>query len=152
VIYDRTQEDVNNAKAIREEKVKKFLPLTEDDINTLERGTLTINTLNRIESKQAELKALLDDVYYFTAPFVTKTWGYTDVFTQEEFNRILNNLEKLKTAFYVFADSPLIPTDNYRRYEIINDTEKLLVDLEKMLDDLKSLWKECGTFSCGEEK
>lgn len=151
MIFDRTSEDVANAKKIRDEKVKSFAELTEEDIETLERGMLTVNTLNRIESKQAELKKKLDEVYYFTAPFITRTWEYTDFFKQEDFDRILSNLNVLRVAFYTFRDTPLLPISNYRRYEVINDTEKILFDIERMIDDLKALWRECGTFECGEE-
>ena len=56
MIFDRTQNDVDTAILLRNTKVKKFETLTESEIATLEKGTLTINTLNRIEAKQEELK------------------------------------------------------------------------------------------------
>ena len=59
MIFDRTQNDVDTAILIRSEKVQNFETLTESEIATLEKGTLTINTLNRIENKQSELKNLV---------------------------------------------------------------------------------------------
>ena len=58
MIFDRTQEDVDTAVRLRNEKVKEFKNLTNEEINTLERGTITINTLNRIENKQTEIAEL----------------------------------------------------------------------------------------------
>ena len=61
MIFDRTQNDVDTAILLRDTKVKKFETLTESEIATLEKGTLTINTLNRIENKQEEfVKTILN--------------------------------------------------------------------------------------------
>ena len=38
MIYDRTEYDVSQAKKIRDEKVKTFQELTEEEIRILERG------------------------------------------------------------------------------------------------------------------
>ena len=65
MIFDRTAADVEEAIRIRKEKVQKMQDLTEEEINILERGTLTINTLNRIEEKQEELKNLFEQDFYF---------------------------------------------------------------------------------------
>ena len=59
MITDRTVQDINSAKKIREEKIQKFIALTQDDIKTLEKGFITINTLNRISNKQKEISDIL---------------------------------------------------------------------------------------------
>jgi hypothetical protein len=150
VIFDRTQNDVDTAIVLINEKVKTFQELTEEEIATLEKGTLTINTLNRIESKQQLLKGLFEEVGYWSVPILTKQWLYTDIFKGEEFDRILHNLEVLKKSFFVYKNTPNIPDNNYRKYQTINDVEKILYDLDVMINDVKSHYKECGTFECGE--
>ena len=62
MIFDRTQNDVDAAISLRNKKVKGFESLTSEEINTLERGTITINTLNRIENKQMELANLFSQL------------------------------------------------------------------------------------------
>ena len=151
MIFDRTQKDVDDALVIRDEKVKNFVELTADDLSTLERGFLTINTLNRIENKTAELWESIREIYYYTEPLSTRTWDYTDFFQESDFERIIHNLEKLKKAFLLYHDTPLMPMFNYRRFEVINDAEKILFDIDRMIEEIKSLWRECGTFQCGEE-
>ena len=54
MIFDRTQNDVDTAILLRDTKIKKFETLTESEIATLEKGMLTINTLNRIEDRQEQ--------------------------------------------------------------------------------------------------
>lgn len=151
MIFDRTQNDVDTAIILRREKGQKFQELTESEIATLEKGTLTINTLNRIENKQEELKNLFNDMGYWNTPVSTKQWEYAGVFKGEEFDRILRNLEVLKNAFFVYKNTPDIPDNNYRKYQTINDVEKIIYDLDVMINDVKSNYRICGNFECGEE-
>ena len=149
MITNRTQYDVDTAILIRNTKVKKFEALTESDINYLERGTITINTLNRIEAKQEELKNLFNDMGYWNTPTTNKVWGENDIFNVDEFQRILNNTNVLRQAFFVYKDTPNTPPVSYH-YNDINALEKILYELDVMINDVKSKYKRCGTFRCGE--
>jgi hypothetical protein len=150
MIYDRTAEDVSEALRIREEKVKNFIALTEGEKTQLERGMITYNTLNRIENKQAELKALLENAGYYMDVLHIKSWSADDIFNEEEFEILIENLDILRNAFFTYTDTPETPAARYH-YEEINALEKILFDLEKMINDMKSRYRECGTFECGEE-
>lgn len=149
MIYNRTQIDVDNAVEIRANKVQTFQPLTDADIEVLERGMLTINTLNRIESKQRELKALFDTNFYFVDKIENKEWDRDDLFYQSDFDRLKYNLEMLRKAYFVFAKTPDIPARDFFHFQRLNDFEKNLFDLEKMLSDIASQYRECGDFECG---
>jgi hypothetical protein len=158
VIFDRTQNDVDTAVRLRNEKVK-FDPitmqpinpeeLTESEIAILEKGTITYNTLNRIENKQEELKNLFNDIGYWNTPITNKVWGENDIFNVNEFQRILNNTNILRQAFFVYKGTPNTPPVSYH-YNDINALEKILYDLDVMINDVKSHYRECGTFESGE--
>lgn len=150
MIYDRTIEDVTQALEIRKNYVQKGLPLEQAQIDILERGTLTINTINRIENKIQELQNKFNEIYYFCGDVSIKNWQYSQIFYYEtEFTRILHNIELLMQAFYVKDDTPQIPEiDVY--FQNINDMEKILYDLETIYNDMQLLFRECGTFECGE--
>lgn len=151
MITDRTQTDVDNALKIREEKVKTFQTLTDDEITTFERGTFTINTINRIEEKQAELRNLINSVGYWNTPIENKTdWTHVDVFTGADFQRIIDNENMLRNAFFVYKDTPGTPNISFY-FEDINSLEKILEDLGVMINDVKSNYRQCGNFNCGEE-
>lgn len=150
MIFDRTQNDVDTAVVLRREKVQTFQELSESEIATLEKGMLTINTLNRIESKQEELKNLFNEIGYWNTPISTRQWAYADIFEGTQFDRILNNLEILIKAFFIYKNTPNVPDNNYRKYQTINDVEKILYDLDVMINDVKSNYRECGTFESGE--
>lgn len=153
MIFDRTQNSVDTAKFLRNTKVKKFETLTESDINYLERGTMTINTLNRIENKQEELKNLFNDIGYWNTPITNKQWTVNVIFDnngERDFQRIIDNTNVLRNAFFVYKATPNTPPVSYH-YNDINAIEKILYDLDVMINDVKSHYRECGTFYCGEE-
>jgi hypothetical protein len=150
VIFDRTQNDVNTAISIRENKVQKFIELTDEEVAILEKGLLTINTLNRIEDKSQELQNLINGLGYFNTDVKVRLWAYSDYFKQADFDRILANLQKLRNAFFVYSTTPKNPDNNYRSYVTINAVEKILNDLDVMINDVKSRYNRCGTFKCGE--
>lgn len=149
MIFDRTQNDVDTAILLRDTKVKKFETLTESEIATLEKGMLTINTLNRIETKQRRIKKSFYAMGYWNTPIINKTWGENDIFNADEFQRILDNTNVLRQAFFVYKDTPNTPPISYY-WDDINALEKILYDLDVMINDVKSHYRECGTFESGE--
>ena len=149
MIFDRTQNDVDTAVVLRREKVQTFQELSESEIATLEKGMLTINTLNRIETKQEELKNLFNDMGYWNTPTTNKTWGENDIFNVDEFQRILDNTNVLRQAFFIYKDTPNTPPISYY-WDDINALEKILYDLDVMINDVKSNYRYCGEFECGE--
>lgn len=149
MIFDRTQNDVDTAIILRREKVQTFQELTESEIETLEKGTMTINTLNRIEGKQEILKGLFNEMGYWNTPTTNKVWDATQIFNVDEFQRIIDNTNILRNAFFVYKDTPKTPPVSYH-FEDINSLEKILYDLDVMINDVKSRYRRCGTFRCGE--
>ena len=149
MIFDRKKSDVDNSKTLILNKVQKNISLSDEEINTLEKGTLTINTLNRIENKQSELFSLLSEIGYYVPQIVTKTWTYDDLFTCDEFERIVKNTETLRKASLIYKNTPITPIADYY-FENLNAIEKILYDIENMTSEIKSLFLECGTFECGE--
>ena len=135
MVTDRTQQEADEAIAIRD-KIKNKQDVTESEISTFERGFITPNVLNRIESKQDEIAQILNDNGY-SVEITTKQWQYGDAFTIGDYNRVIINLETLRKAFYVFKNTPDTPLYLYG-YREMNDFEKILVDIEKAIDNMKS--------------
>lgn len=158
MIFDRTKNDVDTAIRLRNEKVK-FDPitmqptnldeLTPTELETLNKGTFNYTDLNRIETKQEELKNLFNDMGYWNTPITNKAWGENDIFNVDEFQRIIDNTNALRQAFFVYKDTPNTPPISYH-YNDINALERILYDLDVMINDVKSRYKRCGTFRCGE--
>lgn len=150
MITDRTAADVSKALEIRRDYVQKGLPLTAEQVQTLERGTITINTLNRIEEKQAEISELIRSWgYYGGTRIINKAWTAYDIFSADDLNRLVDNTKKLKNAYFQYLTTPNVPGAAYR-YDGINDLEKILVDLQQMAASMGEYFRECNTFFCGE--
>lgn len=151
MIFDRTQADIDTANAIRENFVKKFKTLTGEQVSALERGMMTINTLNRIEEKQIELRNLINEIGYWSTNIINKTnWAVGDMFTENDFQRIIDNENILRNAFFTYKNTPVTPKISFH-FNDINSLEKILVDLDVMINDVKSNYRECGVYECGEE-
>ena len=158
MIFDRTQNDVDTAKFLIKEKVE-FDPstmkpinieeLTQDELEILKKGTFNYTDLNRIESKQEELKYLLNSLGYWNVNIENKQWTETEVFKIVDFERIINNTNVLHSSFYVYSNTPKIPSASYY-WENINNLEKILHDLNMMIEYIQLHFKECGTFESGE--
>ena len=148
LVFDRTLEDVELAKKIINEKVKSFEALTEEELSILERGTLTINTINRIEATQKEIRETLNSMFYFVENFENREWEYGQYFKKEDIDRIISNNEKLKSAYYTKPDTPSAPTANYY-FQTINDIEKILYDIKDIISSSVENYKICGDAYCG---
>lgn len=148
MITDRTLSDVSNADLLRK-KIQSGKTLTDAEKIVIERGLCTVTMLNRIENKQAELAASLSG-YSYMVNIENKQWTYIDIFTHADYLRLLNNLDKLIQAFYVHLDTPDVPAYLYG-YQEANDAEKILVDIENVIDNMAANFRQCGTFQCGEE-
>lgn len=150
MVFDRTAEDVELSKKIIDEKIKKRIDLTEDDLYILSRGSMTIETLNRIENKQNELKNFFNSIGYWNVQIKNKHWSHDEIFDISSFKRILENTETLKKSFFTFNSTPKTPTAKYH-FSNLNDLEKILYDLEEMVMDVRSNYRECGNFYCGDD-
>lgn len=148
MVTDRTQQDVDDAKAIREEKIKQFIPLTQAEIETIERGMLTVNVLNRIEAKQADVKERLNECGYWNTDITNRSWLDEYWLFAEDWQRLLSNTETLKQAFYGYDDTPDTP-DAELNFGNLNAIEKILVDTEDVISDMQEQYRRCGTFACG---
>jgi hypothetical protein len=147
MIFDRTQEDVDTAIRLRNEKAKKFESLTDEEIISLERGTITTNTLNRIENKQIEIVELFSQLS-INVEIENKNWEETQIFNRDEFRRILDNLNVLVKSFCVYSNTPNIPKISYH-FEDINAIEKILFDLEELYNKALKSFLCCGIIYCG---
>lgn len=143
MIIDRTHNDV--LKSI--ELAQRGGVFSEKEIETLERGMVTINTLNRIEEKQKEIANLISEMGY-SVSIENKTWKQQDVFFFEDLKRIVSNVEKLRTSFFALNETPANPRAEYH-YREFNLIEKVLLDIQNNAVFAEENYKICGSAECG---
>lgn len=143
LIYDRTSEDVTYAVYYR--KNGDFA--NHEDV--MERGMLTVNCLNRIESTQTKIANAMLELSYSCGALKTKEWKHGDYFKQSDFERLCENNTKLKNAFYAYSTTPE-KAEAKLTYSQINNLEKMLYDIGEIINYLNENALRCGTFEAGE--
>lgn len=129
LIFDRTMNDVNVAiteiRAVQNGQIP-----SQTYLNGL-KGCYNINDLNRVESN---VQIVCDKLKIFGIKLVLdiKTdWQYGDIFDITDKNRYLQNIETIRNAWRVYADTPQAPSD-YKYFSYANDIEKILFDIQEI--------------------
>lgn len=145
MIYNRTQEDVEQAEQIFTTKVLKLMTLNDEEKQVLARGRVTKETLNRIESKQAEIAEILKKWHYLGDAITNKEWN-TQVFFDEDLTRICENNKKLRNAFYIISQEMrnAVPMFHFEEFNIV---EKILAELDLLISATRKSFKRSGTFA-----
>ena len=144
-IYDRTESDVVEARAL----IEHYKANGGMTINTTLKGCLNAGDLNRIENNIDYLNKALCERYYFCNASSVLTWSIYSIPRVAHSTRITGNVSKLISAYYKPPNSPSVPS-NMTHYSQINDIEKTLHLLKEMIEHMDTLYRRCGTFSCGE--
>jgi hypothetical protein len=149
MIFNRTSGDVLQAIEIRKNKISQGITPTTEELATMERGSFTINTANRVEDKQAELKIRFNDMGYYNFSITNKSWQYGDIFYDSDLRRLTENTAILRRAFFALPDTPTNPRAEYH-YREMNLMEKVLYDLDSVANFSLQNYKICGDFECGD--
>lgn len=141
MVTDRTQADVDYAKS-------------HIGGTTNLKGAYNHIDLNRVESKVAELEALLSSYNYFDQTLIVKLdWTYTDKFKPTDAQRYLSNIKKIRDAFYVLPTTPALPsTMQNLDYQKANDIEQILVDIESLINNMRNWFVYSGVSNSGQSR
>ena len=121
-IFDRTDEDVLKAITYDNIGYKYLAQEQKAEWDNGLKGALNYTDINRIENNIKYLANL-----YEIADIYSKTdWTYTDIITRGYFRKILDDIDKLRTFFKVFDDTPQTPNCPINTYQQVNDIEKIL--------------------------
>lgn len=122
-IYDRTQADIDGKTA---------------------KGHYNVDDLNRIEQDCEYLAGA------FGVSVNTRAWNRTDFPSPREFDRILNNLNVLRDAYYAYQTTPQTPQNPINQYQKANDLEQILNDLYALYEDNKRAVMYAGESYAGQ--
>lgn len=141
-IFDRTYADVEYAIA----QINEWKATGTGGIAFL-KGCLNVGDINRIEDNIAYLNTELSKLCYYPRTS-SKTWTMEGIFRIVDVTRIIGNIEKIISQFFQIPDAPALP-NTMLTYEHINSLEENLYHIKNILDNMKTLFRECGTFECG---
>ena len=111
------------------------------------KGCLNLIDINRIEENIAYLSERLTELAYPSNTY-TKQWGRDSLPTEQDVQRIIENIQSLVSAFYQPSDAPTLPTA-MASYEDINSIEKNIDLIKYLLDCMVSSFKKAGAYKSG---
>lgn len=145
MITDRTIEDVNAANALK----KRGLPFTNSEVTTLERGTFTKTTINRISAMQVILADLIKKATYFVDEISPMFANEASIFLQSDLENMIAIALTLKNAFIAKDTTPEY-VNPIMHYAEINRLEQILEDLYDLYNEIDEYAPECNAISAGE--
>lgn len=79
-----------------------------------------------------------------------RPWRETGIVQYDAWKIYLDNVERVKNAFYALFSTPEIPSpDDKLDYIGANNIEKVLADIDAQVDAMISSYRRCGTFRAG---
>ena len=119
--------------------------------NRTRAGYYDITDLNRVGQAMRYVAARLRACGWDVVVTPQTNWVWTDRATPAAAKRYLNNLRKIRKALVLFTNTPDVP-DGKRPFtaEEANDIEKILIDVEDMVQRTMQCWFFCGDLYAGE--
>lgn len=79
-----------------------------------------------------------------------REWQEGDVLYRSQWTTYLENVQRLRDAYYTLAETGELPKpEDKLGYVGANTIEKILADIDLLLDGMKSIYRRAGTFSAG---
>lgn len=162
LVYDRTAEDVAEIRRL----LAKLDPETGDGLTAAEqakwdaglKGAYNYTDLNRVESAVKTLAAALTVAGYPVeiTPVLKggkaedREWQEGDIVRRAQWTTYLGNVQRLRDAYYTLAETGELPAPGDKlKYTGANTIEKVLADIDLLLDGMKSIYRRAGTFTAG---
>lgn len=162
LIYDRTAADVERVYALSAlwvpgddgEPVFTGLPSEKAEWDAGLKGSYNASDLNRVGAALEYLAQRFEANGYSVDVSVKTDWkgGETpDVPTIAQLQSYLDQVEKIRSAVSVFQDTPPVPGDLPAfTWQDANAIEKILVDVEQLIQNMEQAWIYSGEVECGE--
>ena len=151
-ITDRNEADVARWKTLHDKGWHAMTDAERAEWQSYMKGCYNFSDMNRVELAVQELSGRLTELGYTPPALQTKTaWSTVDVPTKADFDRYFGNVAALKQVLPTFPSSPATPTTAQRfDYQKANDLEKILLDIDVAITNLKKAWYFTGDIFAGE--
>ena len=137
-IIDRTQEDIEYARQNR------------NDVENL-RGARNASDLNRV-NENIEYLSQQFELYGYGILITTKQdWIVTDIPRVNDIRQILDDIDMLRTMYFVQSTTPDTPAVPINTFFKMNSVEEILHDMYLLLSGMINNFIYCGEIESGED-
>lgn len=115
-------------------------------------GFYNVSDLNRVEEAFSYLRNKMNGEHGFNLALTIKTdWKQSDNITASNIEAYRQNVDKIRNAITVTADTPQTPESMSKLTAIqANDIEKILQAVEVLLNNISAAWLYSGEIYSGE--
>lgn len=151
LITDRTQADVDRVQYLASVGWENMTDAEKEEWSTPLKGAYNASDLNRVGAAVTYISNRLFEYGYFVPVTAKQDWDKTGIPTQADMYLYLQNVRKLKAALDEMGYTPDVPEDmEHLTYQEANDIEKILVDLDFLLNNMVAAWFYAGELCAGE--
>ena len=151
LIWDRTQADVDRWKALRDKGWQAMTDEERAEWLTSMKGAYNHTDMNRVEQAVEYLSERMRSVGCIFHPEVKTTWTVQDKPQKVDFERYCQNVKTLRDLLTVYSTTPQAPTTTKKLdYQMANDLEKILVDVNDLINKMEKTWFYSNDVFCGE--
>ena len=155
LVTDRTEADVKRWEMLRD---KGFVNMTETEraewLAGDMKGAYNKGDLNRVGEALNYLRDRLTEAGYisYQTNFTAKTnWTVASIPTAADLTHYLKCVSNIREAMAQFATTPPTPTDTGAlNYTEANNIEKILIDVETLINNMLAARYCCGDIFAGE--
>lgn len=153
LITDRTQADVDYSNALLEKLINGTISTGEliEWNNATLKGSYNYTDLNRVGSAMIFVADKLNEYGFNVTISPKNVWTEDDDITPENMAHYLQQLSILRETIPVGADTPEVPDDMVQlTYTEANNIEKILEDLDHLINSIALSWFYSGDLYSGE--
>lgn len=151
LITDRTAADVERYLTLRNKGFANLTVAEKTEWLSNMKGAYNYTDLNRVEEAVSYVADKLRERGYSVEIGTIKTWTMSTVPTMADMNRYLNNIRAIRSAFATLSTTPQAPTSiTGFTYKEANDIEQIIFDVNKLLENMMSVWFFSGDLYSGE--
>lgn len=156
LITDRTQADVDRVQELYEKiGVVGWGNITEEEQeewNSGMRGSYNCTDLNRVGNAVSYVAGRLEQYGYPVTVTPKINWTEEEIPYpgSQELEEYLENIRSIRSVLNVASIAPTVPEDMQElTYIEANNIEQILLDVNKLIDNMISNWIYCNQIYCG---
>lgn len=153
-ITDRTQYDVLRWQQLRDKGLARMTEAERAEwFSGTMKGAYNISDLNRVGLALNKIRDRLAALGYLSpAAFAMReNWNTGDVCTAADLSYYLAAVKAVRNAVTQFSTTPAAPTDTGAlNYQEANNIEKILLDVNRIIDNLSAVFVYAGEAQSGE--
>jgi hypothetical protein len=122
-----------------------------DVVNMTAKGQYAYTDINRVETAVQTLATALNNAGYYVAVTVKTNWTAADKPSRTDMERYRTNISTIRATLAVFSSTPAVPDSmRYLGYQSANDIEQILLDVERLINNMQAAFCYSGENYAGE--